>query len=960
MASKIWSNTIKRELNAKLGERVSILDFGAAGDGVTDDAPAFARFIDALQTRAAGVELYLPGGYQFLLKSSVTIPAGVPSFSIAGDGVSSVILRGANLAAGTGLFDVYASDILLADFLIDGQVLTPTKLQYNVGFTGVGPNDPLAASLTTNSSIWIHDAVSGFRMDGLTIQHTGGYAVLVNAVNNDILDIDIRHCWFVNNRPFLFGTTLGQLDYGSWGGGVMLHGDGRVGAPWMVRGLNFRENHFRRCTGNGFWTHLYGNSSFHERIVAVENDGLDMGLDFIQYGGVMGGAISNNVARRVGYICLDDASPSVPKYLNGLFASGIDHSYLCISVDVVGNTLISCNGDYINLDGFGYGNICANTCRTPWPTDPEYVEDLIATSGWGGSGSPGGPNFCHGILLSNSFDTPQAGLMVCIVGNTLINCGAGAIGLFASRQCVARSNNIWHAADAPEAPIILGTIGTSANQRTYDTMVHDNFITYDPTTAQPAIYEHAYAGAFDPTDQNHIFGNVLINPVHGASFEFQADAGAASTTRQTFNSNFPALTAPSYHFVQREQTGNSGVLRWYFGEGVAATAAIHMQLQTHYTTGVLGPLLNISVNGGALTGSITTGSRVTTFVPDIMATGKLYADGFAIFTDATYADADADLLSSTYGLIRFKAGVGHFEQSITTSSGVRVWTALSGGGSVAGSNTQVQYNNSGAFGASANFTFASNILTVLTGVVTTTFNSSATGSTNAVQQVSGNFTITGAGNAAFQSCVVTSTFNSLATGSTAAVQQNTGTFVITGAGNASFQGLALTNALAVAYGGTGLTAVPGSSTQLVFNNGGVYSASANLTFASNILTALTGMVTQTFNSSATGSTNAVQQVSGNFTITGAGNASFQSCTVTNALTSNATGTNNCFSSPNCTINGNGAITTDICHALTYVMAGSTSIAGTYYVYDASFALQTGYTGTVASAAGRNVVGGIIV
>ena len=69
-----------------------------------------------------------------------------------------------------------------------------------------------------------------------------------------------------------------------------------------------------------------------------------------------------------------------------------------------------------------------------------------------------------------------------------------------------------------------------------------------------------------------------------------------------------------------------------------------------------------------------------------------------------------------------------------------------------------------------------------------TFNSTATGATSAVQQQSGTFTITGAGNASFQT-VSAATFNSTATGATAAFQQSGGTFSIHGDGQAFFQSL---------------------------------------------------------------------------------------------------------------------------------------------------------------------------
>src|SRR5262249_52502065 len=86
-------------------------------------------------------------------------------------------------------------------------------------------------------------------------------------------------------------------------------------------------------------------------------------------------------------------------------------------------------------------------------------------------------------------------------------------------------------------------------------------------------------------------------------------------------------------------------------------------------------------------------------------------------------------------------------------------------------------------------------------------NSLATGTTPAVQQGSGTFTIKGNGDAAFQNAVVTSTFNSLATGSTPAITQGSGTFSITGAGNAAFQQEAVAIKAAAVTGTGGGTGV---------------------------------------------------------------------------------------------------------------------------------------------------------
>ena len=61
-----------------------------------------------------------------------------------------------------------------------------------------------------------------------------------------------------------------------------------------------------------------------------------------------------------------------------------------------------------------------------------------------------------------------------------------------------------------------------------------------------------------------------------------------------------------------------------------------------------------------------------------------------------------------------------------TGSAIKVLAGSGGAGVVAGSNTQVQYNNSGVFGASASFTFDGTTLTA----PSHTFNTATTGSTN--------------------------------------------------------------------------------------------------------------------------------------------------------------------------------------------------------------------------------------
>lgn len=73
-----FTGSVQRLITAKLAESVSVLDFGAVGDGVTDDTAAFSA---ALNSRGSAVSVKggvvtVPAGYSFKI-SSISIPSGV-------------------------------------------------------------------------------------------------------------------------------------------------------------------------------------------------------------------------------------------------------------------------------------------------------------------------------------------------------------------------------------------------------------------------------------------------------------------------------------------------------------------------------------------------------------------------------------------------------------------------------------------------------------------------------------------------------------------------------------------------------------------------------------------------------------------------------------------------------------------------------------------------------------------
>lgn len=81
------TGAVARTVESKLRESVSVKDFGAAGDGTTDDTAA----IQAALTAGAGGRVYFPSGTY--LCGALTVPA---STRLSGDGITSVIKKNAN------------------------------------------------------------------------------------------------------------------------------------------------------------------------------------------------------------------------------------------------------------------------------------------------------------------------------------------------------------------------------------------------------------------------------------------------------------------------------------------------------------------------------------------------------------------------------------------------------------------------------------------------------------------------------------------------------------------------------------------------------------------------------------------------------------------------------------------------------------------------------------------------
>src|SRR5579885_2580971 len=139
------SNTIS--LTDFMGEHLSAMMYGCAGDGTTDDAPAINAAIVKL-VALGGRYFYLPGGKTYLVNSPIVIPSGVSNMTFFGDGRTTIIKRGANMPSSQGVFDIQGANyVTFKHFLVDGNVTTAARVLYS-SFS----SNPMDTSLTTNTT----------------------------------------------------------------------------------------------------------------------------------------------------------------------------------------------------------------------------------------------------------------------------------------------------------------------------------------------------------------------------------------------------------------------------------------------------------------------------------------------------------------------------------------------------------------------------------------------------------------------------------------------------------------------------------------------------------------------------------------------------------------------------------------------------------------------------------------
>jgi len=320
-----------------------------------------------------------------------------------------------------------------------------------------------------------------------------------------------------------------------------------------------------------------------------------------------------------------------------------------------------------------------------------------------------------------------------------------------------------------------------SNQRAYSTAVINNFIRWNPASSASCIQEDVIvAGAnWHTGDKNWVHGNQLI----GNCNQFLKDPNTQSTTGISISLDVNSLQNRSDSFIFRNRAVATGKNFDYLGFGVDTTIAftysgflydkavvgVSGYVSTSgtnvvwvsgdqfgdfvnggsiiingvtYTISTVNAVNSITLTGSAgvqtavtfsdpiykqglsllnIPGSISTGTRTALGVQDSVSTNISYVDGFMILTDTLIDQEKANKFDDTFGLFWYDSAANTMKVSTTTTAGVRDWTAIGGGGgSVGGSDKDVQINKTGAFYGDSNlqFDYTNQLLTV-TGIIST-------------------------------------------------------------------------------------------------------------------------------------------------------------------------------------------------------------------------------------------------
>jgi hypothetical protein len=261
---------VVQSLQSWLDQFASVKDFGATGDGVTDDTAAINRALFQLYCRGANTQvrrtLFFPAG-TYVVSSTINIPTYA---SLAGDGINSSIiqLRATGLAAGVNYVAQTVDSLQNPPANTgNGGATAPTDISIrNMAFR----------TLNTGKNVfWVQSATNcqfdsvGFSSSGTTSSYVNNTlntaCVRFSSTNIDITtNIVFDGCQFSNATYGVYaiqqtkGVVVTNSNFNTLYQGVSLAGDGLPAVNGGPTGTRITNNIFDNIYNQGI---VFGNGT---------------------------------------------------------------------------------------------------------------------------------------------------------------------------------------------------------------------------------------------------------------------------------------------------------------------------------------------------------------------------------------------------------------------------------------------------------------------------------------------------------------------------------------------------------------------------------------------------------------------------------------------------------------------------------------------------------------------------